>query len=235
MTTGDYSQRILRAVIFDLYGTLVDDGDVPGLRRRVCIVAIAEALGVRADEFERLWDAHLDARMNGFHPTFEQLVTSLCGELGIAPSPSQVAEARRLRMEQIRGLLAPKVGCVEALGMIRGMGYKLGLISDCSWETVSLWPETPFLPLFDVTVFSCVIGLMKPDPQVYTLACRTLEVAPERCLYVGNGGSDELAGAERIGMKVLRIQAPYEVPPDHARPWVGPKVSTLCQVIEWLT
>ena len=56
-------------------------------------------------------------------------------------------------------------------------------------------------------------------PRISTLACSQLGVAPERCLYVRDGGSEELAGAERRGMTALGSRVPYETPPDYAQPW----------------
>lgn len=41
---------------------------------------------------------------------------------------------------------------------------------------------------------------MKPDPAIYLLACRRLGVAPEDCVFVGDGGDRELEGAAAVGM-----------------------------------
>jgi putative hydrolase of the HAD superfamily len=62
------------------------------------------------------------------------------------------------------------------------------------------WPESPLAPLFDTALFSCDVKLKKPDRRIYELCTQRLGVEPAQCLYVGNGGSDELAGARRAGM-----------------------------------
>lgn len=49
-------------------------------------------------------------------------------------------------------------------------------------------------------VFSCNVGLLKPDRQIYELAMEHLNVSPEQCLFVGDGGSNELCGAKSAGM-----------------------------------
>jgi putative hydrolase of the HAD superfamily len=59
-------------------------------------------------------------------------------------------------------------------------------------------------PLFDVTVFSCAVSLAKPDPEVYLLACRELDVPPSETLYVGDGADDELVGARTAGLSAHR-------------------------------
>lgn len=44
------------------------------------------------------------------------------------------------------------------------------------------------------------MGLLKPDRQIYELAMQRLNVYPEQCLFVGDGGSNELCGAKTAGM-----------------------------------
>ena len=44
------------------------------------------------------------------------------------------------------------------------------------------------------------MGLLKPDRQIYNLAMQRLDVSPDQCLYVGDGGSNELYGAKSAGM-----------------------------------
>ena len=49
-------------------------------------------------------------------------------------------------------------------------------------------------------VASHEVKLLKPDPHIYELACRRLGVRPEDAAFVGDGGSNELAGAEEAGL-----------------------------------
>ncbi len=55
-----------------------------------------------------------------------------------------------------------------------------------------------------------VIGLVKPDPAIYQLACQRLGVIPEDCRYVGDGGSNELTGADASGMRAVLIAPSYD-------------------------
>ena len=226
------------AVIFDLYGTLVDEttGSVARLGGYNRTTAeVASLVGAPPDPFVQLWNDTIGQRMTGAHGSFEAYVASLCAELGVVPDPAGVAEALRLRMDFFRDRLVPRADALETLVTIREMGHKVGLITDCSWETAMLWPDTPFPPYFDTAVFSCDVGVRKPDPAIYALACSRLAVTPERCLYVGDGNSNELAGAEHVGMTALRIHVPYERPMEERYPWAGPEVSSLSQVLDWLS
>ena len=129
------------AVIFDLYGTLVDNPEGPGLKLGAynrALEEIASTLRVPMDEFVQLWRNTVDLRMTGVFPSTEGYIIHLCHELGINPEADQVARASRMRLEQIRRQLVPRRDSLETLIQLRGFGYGIGLISDCTWETASL-------------------------------------------------------------------------------------------------
>jgi putative hydrolase of the HAD superfamily len=116
------------------------------------------------------------------------------------------------------------------------MKYRVGLISDCSPETPAAWPATPFHGLFDVTVFSCVVSMKKPDPRIYRLATDKLGLEPRDCLYVGDGSSNELTGALKVGMHPVLISDPNESVDAHyidrEKGWLGPVIHSLKEVLE---
>ena len=124
-------------------------------------------------------------------------------------SPTSIASSR-CGSSGRGGSLVPRPDAVPTLEALRRRGQKVGLITVCSQEVADIWDETPFAGLFDATVFSASVGLAKPDPQIYELACEQLGVEPADCLFVGDGANDELPGAERAGMTALQLRAPGE-------------------------
>jgi putative hydrolase of the HAD superfamily len=74
-----------------------------------------------------------------------------------------------------------------------------------------------------VEVFSCSCGYRKPDPRLYLQACEALAVAPSDALYVGDGTNDELAGAERVGMRAVQIGS--------SQPWPGERIRQIPDVL----
>ena len=54
------------------------------------------------------------------------------------------------------------------------------------------------------------VRLAKPDPRIYEMAVEGLGVAAEECLYVGDGTSNELTGASRVGMTAVLMRAPHD-------------------------
>jgi len=221
------------AVIFDLFGTLVD---IYSTREYEQVLSeMAAALCADCEGFARAWFGTLTPRVTGALPTVEATVKYVCQALGVPSDAVQTAEAAGIRLAFTRRALAPRRDAVATLAALKATGRKTGLISDCSAEVPLLWPQTPFAPLVDVPVFSCVAGFRKPDPRIYRLACDGLGVAPQSCLYVGDGNSGELAGATKAGMSAVLIRAPYEDPDDSYRPeeetWDGPAISALEDVL----
>jgi putative hydrolase of the HAD superfamily len=92
-----------------------------------------------------------------------------------------------------------------------------------------LWPETQFHGLFDAEVFSCSVGLRKPDPRIYLLACEQLGVEPREAVFVGDGANDELAGAERVGMGAILFERS-----DYEGDWPGRRIRALPELLELL-
>ena len=83
----------------------------------------------------------------------------------------------------------------------------------------------------DVSILSCEVGLTKPDPRIYQMACEGLQVSPGQCLYVGDGGSKELTGASESGMKAVLIRAPYDTVSGNREDWRGARISTLKELL----
>ena len=205
----------LRAVVFDLWGTLVDASaeEFRALRRRV-----AERAGLDEERFEAVWAETYRERETG--PILPALRAVGIGD-------DAVGEVLEWRREVIRKTLVPAEGALELLAEVRGRGLRTGLISMCTEEVSELWSATVLAPLIDEAVFSCDVGLAKPDAGIYRLACERLGVAPAEALFIGDGANDELAGAERAGMRAVLLDAPSP----HGAGWSGERVSSLRELV----
>ena len=99
------------AVIFDLFGTLVDNvkylEDTGGEYCRM-ICDVAAALSIPMQVFRRFWSATEDERYTGLFPTMEDYLENLCRQSGIPASPDRIAHAVRIRLDYFRGLLTPR-------------------------------------------------------------------------------------------------------------------------------
>ena len=221
-----------RAVIFDLFGTLIDDFSRAVYRQ--VLVEMADIVGARRDDFARLWRETAEERMTGAFGSMEGSIESMCGRLGVEADESRMAGAAEVRLDLTRRALRPREGALGTLRELRKRGCKIGLITDCTHEVPALWDESLFAPLIDEAVFSCIARVRKPDPRIYEMACARLSVTPEECLYVGHGSNRELTGAARVGMRPVLLRVPYDDPQEweraEAEEWEGATVSALREI-----
>lgn len=218
-----------RAVVFDLYGTLVHE--FPRAEFYGAVRAMAEALGADRDAYRAAWDATAVARQTGGFADMEANVRAICASLGLAPGDGQVARALQARRTMYDRWFRPRDGALETLRELRARGYPVGLVSMCAPDTPELWRASTLAPLVDVAVFSSETGLRKPDPAIYRLAADRLGVRTGACLYCGDGAYGELTGARAVGMTAYLIRDPSVDLSRQLRPqgedWPGPEVTDL--------
>jgi epoxide hydrolase-like predicted phosphatase len=101
--------------------------------------------------------------------------------------------------------LGPDEDMVDAVRAAHAAGFKTGLISN-SWG-LGIYERAP-VDLFDVTVISGEVGLHKPQPEIYELACERLGVEPSQAAFVDDL-RENCDGAEAVGMTaVLHRETP---------------------------
>ncbi len=221
-----------KAIIFDLFGTLVDSYSVQGYNK--LLTDMASALELPREGFSKLWRDTTYERGTGIFKTTEDSIKYICDILKVSISEENIKKCEQIRQKTSRKALAPKNGAVGILKRLRGLGYKIGLITNCSAEVPLLWKNTEFSHLFDVTIFSASVGMKKPDAQIYNLACEQLGVEPSECLYFGDGDSNELSGASQLGMDAVMIRDPNELDPYRLVEvvWDGRKIENFTEIMD---
>jgi putative hydrolase of the HAD superfamily len=212
-----------KAVIFDLWQTLVP---FPTESAKALYGEMADAVGAPREQFTEVW---LSGRSNRDKGPIEDSVRWVFGELGLDADPQVIVGMRR---DWTRSALVPRPDAISTLETLRERGHKLGLITVCSTEVAELWESTPFRGLFDSTIFSCEIGISKPDPRIYELSIEQLGVEPAESLFVGDGANDELPGAESAGMTALQLRAPGEELTEPGKQWAGASVERLDAILD---
>ena len=212
-----------RAVIFDLWKTLVP---LSAESVRALYGQMADAAGALHEEFTEVWRS---GRANRDTGALGDSVRSVLDQLGLEADPQLIIAVRR---DWTRTALAPRPDAISTLEELRTRGYRLGLITVCSTEVAELWEASAFGGLVDVTVFSCEVGIRKPDPRIYEICCERLGVDAQACLFVGDGDNDELLGAERVGMTAVQLRAPGEELTEPGTRWEGRYVERLGDVLD---
>lgn len=216
---------VWRAVIFDLYQTLLRGGLGPN--RRAVNDEIARVLRVSPDRFAELFKATAPERMRGEFGGLEPTMRELAKRLGGDPDDGQVRLAVLIWQRFHKTILWPSHSTMSTLDEMRDRGLRLGLVSNCSEETPIQWPLQPMAQRFDAVVFSCDVGVVKPDPAIYQAVLARLEVAPGDCVYVGDGNDDELVAAQALGMRAIRTLEFADSDPK----WTGESITRLGDVI----
>lgn len=189
----------MKAVIFDMFETLVTLHSVPRYFGR----NIAADLGADMDEFYPLWHETEEARSKG-KMTFEEALYWI-GERTNYAHPERIPEAVEKRHAfKSESLQKVEYRIVALLRELKERGYKVALISNCFPEEAKVIWESVMVPFFDVMMLSCEQGVQKPEREIFERCLAELAVAPEECLYVGDGGSQELETARAFGMKTLQ-------------------------------
>ncbi|MBJ9954820.1 MULTISPECIES: HAD family hydrolase [unclassified Acinetobacter] len=65
--------------------------------------------------------------------------------------------------------------------------------------------------LFSSIIVSEAVGLRKPDPKIFQLACRQLELMPEQCIFVGDNEVVDIVGAKSVGMQAILFDPEQKV------------------------
>lgn len=221
-----------QAVLFDFFGTLTRC-----VQRGSAHRTIAELLGCSADTLIEVLDRSYYQRASGRFGNAEATLRWVCGQAGVHPSDEALRAAVASRHRAVRADTRLRAEAVPVLAALRRQGVRTGLISDCTHELPAFLPQLAVAPLLDVRVFSVQVGRCKPDSALYLAACHRLDLTPADCLYVGDGGSQELTGAERAGMTAVRLAAPdltghMVFNADHG--WDGPVLTSLTEVLDLL-
>ncbi len=222
-----------KAVIFDLFGTLIDDFVVSAGQVHA---EMAAALGVPHEQFMPVWNQTLEMRIIGAFETVEANLEYVLDAMNTHVRAEQITKAVEIRMNYIRQALEPRSDVIDTLTRLKKHPYKIGLISNCSIEIPLLWQETAFANLIDTPIFSSRVGLKKPDARIYHLTCERLGVAPESCLYIADGEDHELTAAATVGLHSVLIQISsgesMSALHQEAKEWEGATIASLPEVLQ---
>jgi putative hydrolase of the HAD superfamily len=113
-------------------------------------------------------------------------------------------------IERLFGGMGPDEAMFDAVAAAHRAGVRTALVSN-SWGS-GTYDRERFPELFDTVVISGEVGVRKPQPEIYALACERLGRPPERCVFVDDLGGN-LKPAAAIGMAtVLHRDAETTIP-----------------------
>jgi putative hydrolase of the HAD superfamily len=187
-----------KAVFFDLFFTLI----YPSFS----IENEYDIIGISSSEWESYAENNIlyDERAKGKIRNEREIIDRIVNIMPYKVTEEQKRKILLKREERMkRALLSVDNKVLEILGRVREKGVKIGLISNADIIDIKYWNDSPLSAFFDSVIFSCDVGILKPETEIYQLAMKRLNVKPEESIFIGDGGSNELFGARRAGMKTI--------------------------------
>lgn len=199
-------RRQIRAVVFDLDGTLYRERDYVRSGYRAASRALRRRTG-RGDAFEQwLWQRFVSGRSAG---AFD----ALSRRFRLRLSRSDIADLVNVYRNHLP-TLRPCRGVPELLTRLRRKRRKIGLISDGFLPAQRLKFEALGLErMFDAVVFTESLGrdAWKPSPRAFERVRRMLGVAHAACAYVGDNPAKDFVAPNALGWLTVRWRRPGQV------------------------
>ena len=190
------------AVLFDLFHTLTALESTWGDNR----VFTHQMLGVSKETWnEQLLERSRD-RLTGAISDPHTIIRRMAHAIDPTIREEVVEAAVANRIERFAQALVnvPQENS-QVLCELKALGKRIGLISNADASEVAAWDRSPIARWFDSAVFSCRVGCVKPEPQIYRICMQELGVTPDQCVFIGDGGSGELEGARNLGITTIMV------------------------------
>ena len=146
--------------------------------------ALFERSDITLTEFDEMFAK--EATALGGSVTGREVVALLSGDL----RPEMVTALKRCKEEFTVGCITNNVSAGEGAGMARTEA-KAAAVADV-------------MTLFDHVIESSKIGIRKPDPRIYEMACETLGVEASQSVYLDDLGIN-LKPAKALGMTTIKV------------------------------
>ena len=216
----------IRAVLFDFGGTLYD---YASLERgdRECLVALARWAGVTASDaairdayrasLRRVFHAYLPRRFYLHGDLFRDAAAGMLAAFGVAPEDDHLRRHREMQWAAHRRDLVLRPGVLETLQELRARRLHIGMVSNIDDDQLEhLIDVAGVRAHFDSLLSSEAAGACKPDPAIFAAALRRADCAPGEALFVGDTLAQDVAGANRAGLRSVLLWHRDDKPPPAA-------------------
>ncbi len=100
------------------------------------------------------------------------------------------------------GALFPET--LDVLDWLRANGYRIAMVSNGVNQHV-IAKSHDIDGYFEAMIRSMHVGFRKPMPEIYHLALSALGIGPEQAVMVGDDWTNDVVGAEAVGIKALHL------------------------------
>ena len=195
------SAPAVRGVVFDLFHTLTArESEWSTLPPTYAM------LGVDRLAWDRVLIETSRWRLVGEERDPWTIFSRLVREVDASIPEAKMREVLALRTQRFadcfRNIPAANVAMLDAL---RAKGYRIALLSNADVLDIAAYPACALRGRFDVEIFSCDVGCVKPEAEIFHKCLEALQLPAGECAFIGDGGSDELAGAKACGLRTVFV------------------------------
>lgn len=193
-----------RAVIFNLYGTLVHETSQRAMLDAT--VRMAHELGVDPIRFASLWFHHAEQTPSDRALAWiESNLDRVCKDMGVELHPVLRRRLARQRDELMVKTLFPRQGALKGLAKLCGHGLKTAVVGDTPPDVPPLLHDSELAKHLDVVLLSTSNTWRHDDPRVFARVIKELGVPAETCIYVSAGSGEDLHLAQSLGMTAVQL------------------------------
>ncbi|HEV8537768.1 MAG TPA: HAD family hydrolase [Bacteroidota bacterium] len=197
----------MKAILFDFGGTIDTDGVHWGEK----FWEYYERLDVpvRKDDFERAFVAVEKEladvpilRQATFYETLRKQLKLQFKRLNLDGKDERLQSMLDACYRDIDTTIRGAKHVIEALGE----RYRLGIVSNFYGNLETVCKEFDLYRYFSAVVDSVVVGLRKPDPAIWSLALKIVEVNPEDAWVVGDSYARDIVPAKQLGCTTIWLK-----------------------------
>ena len=207
------SEHRVKAVLFDLGGTLVRTTEIPHVMKRILKHrGINRSLG----EISRAWKEaekglnfrDLTKLLDEFWVQWNERILS---NLQVNTDTRALAEYIATHWWDYSNVtLYPDAE--KTLSFLKERGLKIGLITNGLQSDVNeILPKVDLQNFFDIVVVIDTLRKMKPDVEVFHYALQKLKTTPSKAVFIGDEIEADYKGAQRSGLIAYLIDRNDEV------------------------
>jgi putative hydrolase of the HAD superfamily len=192
---------MIKALIFDYGGVLSLPQD------KSCIKKMQETCNIPPDIFIFEYNRYRPEYDRGTISGFEYWTSIL--KSSNSETTSEIIRA--LVDEDVKSWTQINPTIVNWAKRLKQFSYRTAILSDMTEDTLGyVMKNFGWISVFDVRVFSCKLGMTKPEPAIYYRCLNELKIKPEDGLFIDDDIGNAKA-AEELGMKGIHYKNPQRL------------------------